>query len=479
LTIFESQDPLCKRWELDRAGKAVKSAAAQMTRGSYSVQTFATAADLAALWEEVTTQQSFSASLAHDGSASGEIVTKAAIAAYPGKKTRSKDCFGLKAAPGFMLLDHDSASAEGGMSRGDLYSLLLKSVPGLAKAGTVWRPSGSSHVFHGDADLTGLRGQHLLVMLADASDGPRVVKLIAAQLWLAGHGRIEVSSSGALLQRCPVDTAPSDAARLIFSGADCVAPLQQRRGAAVILIDAGFLDSRAEVPDLTRTESDKLDGLIAQAKQAAMPQALQRRAEHRAAAVARRLPELMKQGVNAGEAQQRIESAIDAAYGGLLLGDFELTAVHDAGRHEVVTVGQVLADRTKWDQIDCLEPLNPGHRGGAADCRLYLHSSSPIAYSLDSGQVYRLRAGQHRLAVGRGSRGELVEQLVAVVAGHDSVFMTDAGPVLLDQGQRTLTVDRLMNLVGSNVVLVGAGPKGAPQDLTREVAVLVLAALNT
>jgi hypothetical protein len=356
-------------------------------------------------------------------------------------------------------------------------------VPALAAAGVVWRPSGSSHICNGDTDLTGLRGQHFYIPIADASDGPRVVKTLAARLWLAGHGSVVVSKSGALLLRCPIDTAPADSARLIFAGgAICEPPLEQRRGPPVILNDGGFLDSRSLVPDLTPDEEARLAVIVEKAKAEKLGEAMQRRAEHRGSVVAKRVPELMRAGVSAADAEARIGAAVDAAFGGTLLADFELTVVHDDGRHEVVTVGQVLADRLRWDGADCLDPLNPGHRDGAADCRLYLLGTSPIAYSLDDGgSVYRLRSAKQRLIVNRGGRAELVQQLAGAVASLDSVFRTDAGPVLvtLDGRVSPLGVEPLMNLIGGEVELVTMQKTGAaPTDLQRETASLVLAALR-
>jgi hypothetical protein len=151
-------------------------------------------------------------------------------------------------------------------------------------------------------------------MLADAGDGARVIKNLAARLWLAGLGKIQVSKAGSLLVRCIVDTAPSDAARLIFAGgAACGDGLEQRRGPPVILSGGGFLDSRALVPDLTAEEQGRYEALVEQAKLAAGPEAARRRAEHRSAVIAQRLPEMMKRGVSAADAEQRIGTAIDAA----------------------------------------------------------------------------------------------------------------------------------------------------------------------
>lgn len=481
ITLFESPDLLCKRWTLGADGTPKKEAAAQMCRGTYAVRGFGTADELSALLDGVTTKQAICSSLPLDGSTEGRITTKRA--AEPGAKVRGKCSFGLQSAAGLLFIDHDAADEVGGMSRDELWQCLCSAVSALATAGVIWRPSGSSHVHQAGRDLTGLRGQHLFAMLADASDGPRVIKILAARLFFAGLGKVQVSKAGSLLVRCPVDTAPSDAARLIFAGgASCGEGLEQRRGPPVILNRGGFFDSRALVPDLTAEEQGRYEALVEQAKQAAEPEAARRRAEHRGTVIAQRLPEMMKRGVSAADAEQRIGTAIDAAWGGTLLADFELTAVHDDGKREAVTVGSALSDRDRWHEVDVLDPINPSHRGGSPDCRLYLHGTSPIAFSLDDGGVvFRLRSAQQRLIVAKGNRGELVNQIAAAVMADARVFATEAGPVLVDGGRMlTLTVDRLMNLIGTALVLVVKTAKGdAPTDVTREVAVLVLAALST
>jgi hypothetical protein len=242
------------------------------------------------------------------------------------------------------------------------------------------------------------------------------------------------------------------------------------------------LKSDAMSLDLSSDEQGRFEALIEQAKAAAAPEAARQRAEHRGTVIAQRLPGMMKRGMSAAEAEQGISESVGAAYGGVLLADWEATVVHDDGRLETVLVGQFLSDVDRWHGTDIQDPINPNHRGGAPDCRLFLHGTSPIAYSLDDGGVvYRLRSAQHRLVVAKGCRGELVSQIAATVAADSRVFSTEAGPVLIERGKMlTLTVDRLMNLIGTALVLVVKTAKGdTPTDVTREVAVLVLAALST
>lgn len=480
VTIFQSASPLAKQYRLNSAGELKKETAAQMTRGSFRVVEFGGAADLAALLENVGTSEALCASLPVDGRASGRVVTQKILADNPGALARTKRHFALPTGPGLLFLDSD----DGTMARDELWRALCDALPALEGAAVVWRPSGSAHICRGEDDLTGLRGQHLYIAIADAADGSRVVKVLAQRLWLAGLGRVIVSKAGSLLLRCPIDTAPADAARLIFSGgALAEPPLEQRRGAAVILSDGGFVDTRALVPDLSAEDEARYVTLVAEAKAAKAAEAAERKAAHRSHVVQRRVPELMRSGTSASEAERRIGGAVDAAYTGTLFGDWELTVVRDDGRYEVVTVAQVLADRVRWNEVDCLDPLNPGHRGGAPDCRLFLLGASPIAYSFDDGgKVYRLRTARQRMSVSKGARHEVVQQLAGLVAGLDCVFRTDAGPVVVngDGRQSSLGVEGLMNLVGQEVELVTHLKNGtAPTDLQREVASLVLAALRT
>jgi hypothetical protein len=479
VTIFECATPLAKQYSLNSAGELKKEVAAYMTQGTFRVVEFEGAADLAVLLESVGTSEALCASLPVNGRTSGRVVAQKMLADNPGALARTKRHFALPARPGLLFLDSD----DGTMARDELWRALCDALPGLPDAAVVWRPSGSSNICRGADDLTGLKGMHVHVGVADASDGPRVVNVLAQRLWLAGFGRIVVSKAGSLLLRCPIDTAPADAARLIFSGGALTEPpLEQRRGPPVILSDGGFVDTRALVPDLSAEEEARYVTLVAQAKAAKAAEAAERKAAHRAQVIARRVPELIRSGIPASDAEHRISSAVDAAYARTLLGDFELTVVHDDGQHEAVTVGQVLADRVRWHETDCLDPLNPEHRGGAPDSRLYLLGASPIAYSLDDGgKVYRLRTARQRVSVSKGARHEVVQQLVGVVAGLDCVFRTDTGPVVVndDGRQSPLSVENLMNLVGHEVELVVHLKNGtAPTDLQRETASLVLAALR-
>jgi hypothetical protein len=475
MTIFTSPSELAKEWRKSASGEYVKTTAASFSRGTYETKFASSASDLVAIWSGITTHEALCCSTFIDSRETGRVVTVAELANNPGAQARTKALMHLS-GPGLLFIDCD----EPGISRDQLWQMLVTAAPALAGAAVVWRPSGSSHIWDREKEVTGLRGHHLAVLIADAADGPRVLKALAVRLWLANHGLVKVSAAGSLLVRCPIDLAVGDVGRLLFlGGASCSDGLEQRRGPPVILADGGFLDSRTDIADLSADELGRYEALVTQAKAAAMPEALLKRSGHRNSTIAKRLPAMLKAGVSAVEAEKRIGDAVDAALVGVLLADHELTVVRPGKPHEIVTVGYVLSHPDEYHEADVLDPLHPGHRGGAADGRLFLFSSSPIVYSLDDGgKVYRLLPQKVTLNCARGSRHVLVAELAALVSQQPDVFMTDSGPVLLQRGRcLPLTVDRLMNLSGSICALFTGASKPAPTDLTREIASLVLAAL--
>ena len=115
LTVFESPDTLAKRWNLDADGKPQKTAAAQLSSGTYQVLDYGDVDDVAALWNACTTRQALCLSLPVDGSVSGRITSKRR--AERGAKIRCKAEFSLMPYPGLLFIDSD----EGGLSRDELW----------------------------------------------------------------------------------------------------------------------------------------------------------------------------------------------------------------------------------------------------------------------------------------------------------------------------------------------------------------------
>jgi hypothetical protein len=479
---------LGKTFSLGADGSLNKGTAGQMLAGSLAVLSFDSASALSELLQGFGHDQALCASVPASGLLTVPLVTRKALASTPGAIARTKEAFAWPDGPGLLVLDYDPPKQGAVLSPDDLYDAVVGVAPGLADAGCVWWASGSSCIVNTatGAELAPMRGQRLYLMLAQAADGPRCLQVLNQRLWLAGHGRVDFSASGALLVRSLFDEAMGQKARLCFapSGSICEAPLQQQRGQPRVLSSGGFVDSLSAVPDLSADELGRYQALIEEAKDSQRAAADAARGAWKAARVAAGLPGLMQQGLTAGDAEARLQRCIDAAFSGVLLGDFLLSLVDDEGVRRDVTVSDVLADRLAFNGLDLLDPVNPGHRQGAPDARLYLLGASPIAYSLDEGgQVYRLRRQHVSIEASRGHRQDLVDRLRSEVIGWDDVFMGPAGlPVIVDGGRLLpLSVDRLSLAVGSRCALFTPTKEGrkSAYDLPRETAQLLLASLQS
>lgn len=480
VTLFTSSKPLAKVWTLGEKGPE-KTTAAVMVEGSYLIHSVRSMRELAELLFSIRLDQALCASVPLNGVTSGRVVPKGRVGTNPGAVSRSKDCFDFQVgSPTLISMDYDPPG-EVALSENELLSPLIEACPALSQAGIVHWCSGSSHIFNGESQVHGLRGQRLYFVGVDGSDLKRFATTLDRRLWLSGHGRIDVSTSGALLPRGLFDMAMFQPARLDFiGGADCRPPMSQRRGEPHIVNEGGWLDTRAAMPSLTPEEEGRYQALVQQAKEGKRLEAEQKRVAHRVATIAMGVHRLMKdEGITASEAEERIGSAVDAAHDGLLLGDFVLTVVHDNGNKELVTVAQVLSQRARYHEKDCLVPLNPAHRGFSPDARLFLNNASPILYSLDDGpQVYRLRRQRDRIHWGKGQLGQLIGAVSVFLARQDDVFNTDAGPVRYIDGRTVdLNAQQVRLLVSQRVVLLTRGPAGqdVPVELGREPADLVLA----
>ena len=140
---------------------------------------------------------------------------------------------------------------------------------------------------------------------------------------------------------------------------------------------------------------------------------------------------------------------------------------------KVATVGEVLDNRERYHGALCLDPLNPGHRNGAADGKLYLFGAAPMLFSFDDGGVtYRLRRQPMRLYLRPGCKSELATEIVDWLSGEPDVFTRGGVLVQIADGAvRPVRKHRLTHLVGSRVALFRRTEKGldVPVDVPGDV----------
>lgn len=470
VTVITATRPatLGKTFKLGSNG-LVKTTAGQMVEGTFEVLSFDCVHELAELLSTIRTDQALCASLPIEGSTSGRIVTQAAMKDNPGALSRTKNCFALPVGvPALIVLDYDPDGLA--LSREELWSLLKAACPAVADAGVIWWCSGSSHIYSGDAEIHGLRGQRFYLVASDGADVVRFGDVLAKRLRLAGHGRIHVFISGARSDRGLFDAAMFQAARLdLIGGGVMQGTLEQRRGLPFVLKDGGWLDTGAAMPDLTAAEESRYLADLDDSKAKAEPAAAAARTAWVASRIDAGITRLVAAGVPADQARERTERTLNSALSRVLMGDFELTL--EGGK--VVTVGEVLDNRDRYHGALCLDPLNPGHRNGSADGKLYLFGAVPTLYSFDDGGVtYRLRRQPVRLYLRPGCKAELATEILEWLSGEPDVFTRGGVLVQIADGAvRSVRKHRLTHLVGSRVALYRRSEKGLdiPVDIPGDV----------
>ena len=481
LTLITSSQPahLGKTFRLTASGLD-KRTAGQMVEGSFEVCSFADVEALAGILAGVSTDQAIMASLPVDGRQAGKIVTKAEKGNQAGALARTKEDFHFPAnQPGLMVLDYDPPAGAMPLTMEQLWNLLRSAVPGFGSAGVLWWCSGSSFIYQGSEEVQGLRGQRFYILVQDLADMARAGDVLYKRLWLAGQGRFEISTAGSLLSRSIVDLAMFQNARLDFiGGAVCESPLEQRRGLPVVLSNGEWLNTRAALPDLTAPEQAQFEDLVEAAKLKAAPEAETVKAQWQADREPTMVERLVKSGVPADQAKDRVERTLSTALRGVLLGDFVVTLADG----KTVAVGQILDDRAKYHGMLTRDPLEPEYLGNKVCGKLYLFGSAPVLTSrAHGGQTFRLLRQPARLYVAKGSKALLADQIIEKLDQEPDLFLRGGVLVRIEGGEvRPLRRHALMHTIQTRIAFFTRNEKGndMPADLPGDVADMVSAMLE-
>lgn len=440
LTVASSTRPLrlTKLWELID-GTPTKQHAGEMTEGMVSRLAVSGPQHLADTLAQLEKNQALIFGLAPANQC--PIVTRDKLPnSAPGTIARTADAFSWNTGPGWLLLDGDPAPGKDPLTREQWLALLFEVAPGLAGAPMVWGVSGSSCIFNSATgeQVTGVRGQRLYVLVADARDIPRAGKALYERLWLAGHGYFVVSKSGRLLSRTPIDSSVWQTNRLDFAAPPvCVAPLEARRPAPEVFNNDGppLLTAEA-LPDLTPVEVEQLVAVVAAARGcevllAEVGQVREAWVDERLQALGE-LPELERE-----DARQRLRDAVE---NGRLFGDFEL--IHSSG--ERVTVGDLLDNPDRWHGQRFHDPLEPDYSN--SDRRIAMANlksgSAPFLYShAHGGQRFRLLRPVQQLKLQQGELPQVLPKILERLRLDGEIFERAGVLVRLADGE-LMAVDK-------------------------------------
>lgn len=444
-TLVSSVKTLTKKYLLNGDQVEVKTAA-NMYEGEHKQITVSTASAFAEVLQTLKPNQALVHGVAPLDRPNILSKTKWYEAGQPADTvTRSNTFFSWPSGGGVMMLDFDYHGID--RTRDETIAIIKSVIPALADAAYVWWCSSSSYIYNGDTEINGLRGQRLYIFVKDATDIKRAGEVLFDRLWIAGQGFYEVSAAGSLLTRCIIDGSVWQPSRLDFAaGADCIAPLEQKRPAP-FAHEGGLLDTRVALPDLTGAERAELEVLQRKAKQEMQPEADAERylyIEERAAT------DLAAKGI-ADPTDDDIEVAKQAITRALetntLTGDFVVTL----GSGEAVTVGEMLDDPTKYHQSTTKDPLEPDYDGGRTVGKVFLFNGRPTLYSMaHGGKTYRLIRQPRRIEHARGSTTETVNNTLQLLRELPDFFDMGEQMVTIDNGKpRALTQDLLPYTLGS------------------------------
>jgi hypothetical protein len=466
-----------KRFELTPTGVS-KSVAAQMQHGRLDVHTFGNAADLASILKGLATHQALCAGLPKSGARSVEIYTKAELIKHPNAIARSNEFFYFPAGPGLMILDYDPHGTA--LEKTELMQAFENACPQIADAMRIWWSSSSSNIHFQDSIINGLSGQRLYLLVADASDIPRAGHVLLQRLWLQGHGRILVSSSGQCLLRTLADGAMFEPTRLDFAGgAICVPPLMQDRGEPDVLPGQAWLDTREALPDLDAHELERYTALVAEAKLQVEPERILARLSWSERHIKSTTERLEKAGVPRETAIIRARRSAEKALQGELPADFLIPLANG----EFVSVADVLAAPQRWNGVQTLDPMEPEYDGGRMVGKLLMGRAKPVLNSFAHGGVrYHLAQAKPEIYLVPGSLWKFNQELGEALSARPDMFLYGGLLVqVVNNGYMVMTRSNLPALVSRVAVITKADAKGNPVvfDLTPQLADGFLSSLQT
>lgn len=394
VTVVTSERPtvLTKTFQLNDGVIQQPKTTANMVQGTGITKTFKDINELAEILTGLNTNQAMTWGIVPDKQTNTpfQIFSKTEYEKQGQPQnavTRTKDFFRWGDFGGVMMLDFDFKDENKALSKEQIIKTLYNVMPSLEGAAFIWWCSSSSFIYNGEQQHTGLRGQRVYILVQDAADIERAGKVLFERLWLAGYGHIEISGAGSLLVRTIIDSTVWQPNRLDFiSGANCIAPIEQKRPQPEIY-NGVPLDTKAALPDLTAEELAEVKAMQAKAKADIRPEANAVKNQFIESTARKNLTE---QGIAEPSAEQLEQAQITvkrAIENNVLAGDFviyldDMTAV---------TVGEILDNPSKYHGKGTKDPLEPDYDGGRTVGRLYLFNGQPNLYSqAHGGQSFKL-----------------------------------------------------------------------------------------
>lgn len=372
LTVLRVEGIATKRirWQ---NGQLVRKDAPEPACGTYRVEVATDVQQLRIHIESLSTSEALIWGVPpHPG---GEFVTKKVLAnlngtAPPTTIARDGNHFSFAPKMGWIMLDFDYVPD--GATLDSLRDVLISAAAGLATLPMLGMSSASANIYFRGQCLRGLTGARIYIPVADARQIPHLGQLLFDRLVLDGHGRVDITKSGQLKIRSPIDSAVWQSNRLDYAaGANVEPPLQQRREIRAWHADStARLDERT-IPALSAQEQARLREITTQLKAQKKAEAASVREAYKA--------ERAAAGHNVAWTEDGDRIILD--------GDHTITLASG----EQVTVDEILADRARFSGHECADPVEPDYHGDGRIAVIHTDRTPNIYSHAHGGQTYLLR----------------------------------------------------------------------------------------
>jgi len=365
LKSYDGKPPrLCKLITRRPDGTLQTEPAANLVDGTVERVPVATLEALGELFDSLGTDQVLTYGTPEND---GRIMSRAELEKNPtpGAITRGDDNFKSSDDPAVLFLDCDAPKDAPALPPDDLVDTLRAAVPELREVPILWRQSSSSCIFDSvtGEQLTAVKGQHLYCIAQHGTDTPEIVSTIVDRLWLAGHGRVDLSKAGTVLYKTLIDDSVAKPGHMDFTRAECGPGLVQRMPPSRIYppVSAGLVDLFAppappallgQIKPLSGAELATVATRKAQATSA--PEFVLMAAEVKAAHRLGMARASLKPGQTLESRALEIDLQLDA---GILPPEL---VIHFQDR-SIATVAEIIQAPVRYHGKKCADPLEPGY----------------------------------------------------------------------------------------------------------------------
>ncbi len=407
-TIISAAQPttVSKEFRLQPDGELHKQTIAYVTTGRMEIVEFTDLQEFSVILKSLNTNECLMYGVPPH-SPTGLVTEEAwKKAGYPSSQiARTNKNINWAPGPGILMLDYDAPKdGKPALNREELFQALFDACPGLRNFDILWWPSTSSCIWHGEKELTGIRGQRLYILAKGAQDIPRAGKAILTKLWVMGYGHFEISKSGSLLEYGLFDASIWQPSRIDFAaGAKCHAPLEQRRGEPVLY--KGFYSDPVDSIDVISDPTPEEIALADKNKAAQKVLVSEKAKNIQENWKQERLRELIRRYPNTPR-EQLEATTVRAVEKRDLSGDWVIT-VFQNDKPKEVCVSQILDNPQSYHGMHTLDPLEPDYDGGRPVGKLFLNNARPLLNSFaHGGTVFKLSRSLARTEIVKGKERE-------------------------------------------------------------------------